>query len=352
MKAGIVTITNGVNYGNRLQNYAVQEALGDMGIYAETIWKTTNVFDIENPGYVRKLRLKKLLHYHLTSEEARRLNFHDFNKKYIRRSLYTIDQNVPEKLDAAYDCFIAGSDQVWNPFLDYCTEANFLTFTSPDKKVAFSPSIAVQEIPDDRKGDFRKWIGDFRLLSVREKSGQELIWELCGRKAEVLGDPTFCLTAERWRKIEKKPANIPKAYILVYFLGTCIPEYRKAVEQYAKTLKKEAFWLQEEPYYSLAPDEFLYLIDHAACVCTDSFHGTVFSLLFHTPFIVFGRRENFKDMSSRLDTLLELFAMGYRKYERLSEGELLTVDFSSVDEVFERERTKIREFLARINEGD
>ena len=59
MKAGIVTITNGYNYGNRLQNYAVQEALESVGISAETIWKTTNVFDTENPVYLRKLYIKR-----------------------------------------------------------------------------------------------------------------------------------------------------------------------------------------------------------------------------------------------------------------------------------------------------
>lgn len=85
MKAGIVTITNGYNYGNRLQNYAVQEALESRKIQAETIWKTTNVFDTEAPAYIRKLYIKRFLHYHLTKEENRILNFHRFNKTYIKK---------------------------------------------------------------------------------------------------------------------------------------------------------------------------------------------------------------------------------------------------------------------------
>lgn len=91
MKAGIVTITNGYNYGNRLQNYAVQEALESVGISAETIWKTTNVFDTENPVYLRKLYIKRFLHYHLTKEENRILNFYRFNKTYIHRSSQMIN---------------------------------------------------------------------------------------------------------------------------------------------------------------------------------------------------------------------------------------------------------------------
>ena len=92
MKAGIVTITNGYNYGNRLQNYAVQEALESVGISAETIWKTTNVFDTENPVYLRKLYIKRFLHYHLTKEENRILNFYRFNKTYIHRSSQMINE--------------------------------------------------------------------------------------------------------------------------------------------------------------------------------------------------------------------------------------------------------------------
>ena len=91
MKAGIITITNGYNYGNRLQNYAVQSALESVGISAETIWKTTNVFDTENPAYLRKLYIKRFLHYQLTKEEKRNLNFHRFNKNYIHRSKWMID---------------------------------------------------------------------------------------------------------------------------------------------------------------------------------------------------------------------------------------------------------------------
>ena len=114
MKAGIITITNGYNYGNRLQNYAVQSALESVGISAETIWKTTNVFDTENPAYLRKLYIKRFLHYQLTKEENRILNFHRFNKNYIHRSKWMIDGKVPKNLHEKYEYFIAGSDQVWN----------------------------------------------------------------------------------------------------------------------------------------------------------------------------------------------------------------------------------------------
>ena len=94
MKAGIVTITNGYNYGNRLQNYAVQEALESRKIQAETIWKTTNVFDTEAPAYIRKLYIKRFLHYHLTKERKQNFEFSKFNNKYKKRSSYMIDEQI------------------------------------------------------------------------------------------------------------------------------------------------------------------------------------------------------------------------------------------------------------------
>lgn len=354
MKVGIITITNGENYGNRLQNYAVQEALKDSGIEAETIHKITNVFDAENHNYIRKLKLKKILHYHLTVEERRRLNFYRFTKRYIKKAHFVIDNAIPQGLENAYDYFIAGSDQVWNPYLDYCTPANFLTFTKSYKKIAFAPSIAVTEIPEDLKDNFRKWIGDFRLLSVREESGAKIIEKLCGRAAEVLFDPTLYLSADRWRKIERKPdfSPSPKKYLLQYFLGKCSKEYKKIIEGYASKNHLEIVQLQTKEHYDIAPDEFLYLIDHAALVCTDSFHGTVFSIIFKTNFVVFYRMENFADMGSRIDTLLKKFSMENRYQTEINDDDLMSTDFSGTDTVIEKERLKTKNFLSKIDKGE
>ena len=348
MKAGIVTITNGYNYGNRLQNYAVQEALESIGIQAETIWKKTNVFDTEKRTYICKLYIKRFLHYHLTKEENRILNFHRFNRLYIKKSKYVIDKEVPEKLEPYYDLFVAGSDQVWNPYLEYCTESNFLTFTSTTKKIAVSPSIAIEEIPEKNREKFAEWLNDFRLLSVREEKGAELIYNLIGKNAEVLCDPTMYLTVEKWKKIERKPRNIKDVYILIYFLGDYDYEYKKWIEKTAQKNHLKIFELQNKENYGIAPDEFLYLIDHAACVCTDSFHGTVFSLIFHTPFVVFERKDNFKKMNSRLNTLLKKFDCLQRKQEELDERSIFKMDFQKTDQIIKQEQSKFKKFLEKI----
>lgn len=352
VKVGIVTITNGENYGNRLQNYAVQEALKDVGFQPETIHKITNVFDAENSKYLWKLRVKRFLHYHLTQEERRRLSFYRFTHTYITKSKFVIDQTVPMELDKEYSYFIAGSDQVWNPFLEYCTAENFLTFTKRQKKIAFSPSIAVNQIPKEREEEFRNWISDFRLLSVREKQGAELIWNLCGRRAEVLADPTLYISAKQWRKMEKKVKVKQNGYILAYFLGSCADEYRKYIEKLASTHNLIVFWLQTPEHFAIAPDEFLYLVDHAACICTDSFHGTIFSVLFHRPFLVFKRKENFADMSSRIDDLLALFQMKERTINTIKENQIFKLNFKKTDSIIIQERERMKKFLLKIREGE
>lgn len=352
MKAGIITITTGENYGNRLQNYAVQEALKSVGLEPETIHKTTNVFDAEKPEYLRKYRLKKLLHYHFDKKEQRILSFHRFTRKYIVRSRFVIDKDIPTGLDSEYQVFIAGSDQVWNPFFEYCTEENFLTFTTHNKKIAFAPSIAVDQIPEEKKAEFKRWISDFRLLSVRETRGACLIKDLCGRNAEVLGDPTLYLTAQQWRNIEKKVPVKTGKYILTYFLGKCEGKYRRQIQELAQIYQLEIYELQTPEHYAIAPDEFLYLIDHAACICTDSFHGTVFSLIFHRPFVVYKRDENFVDMSSRMDDLLTLFHMEDRTADKIEESRAFQMDFSKVDSIIDEMREKTKNYLLKISKGE
>ena len=350
MKAGIVTITNGYNYGNRLQNYAVQESLKSIGIEAETIWKNTNVFDIENTKYLFKLYLKKILHYHLTKEENRVLNFHRFNRKYICKSKFIIDETIPEGLDGAYDYFIAGSDQVWNPYLAYCTEANFLTFTQTKKNVANSPSSACDAIPKEKIDEFTEWIKDFQFLSVREEKGAEIIEQLCKRKAEVLCDPTMFISAENWRRIAKRPKKIASKYLLMYFLGECNSVSREWIRVLAERNHLQVIELQNEKNFGIAPDEFIYLIDHAACVCTDSFHGSVFSLILHTPFVVFEREENFEKMNSRLDTLLSKMQCSERKKMNIDMSNALFMRFDKSDAAIYKEQKKYKNFLRKILE--
>ena len=131
-----------------------------------------------------------------------------------------------------YDCFVCGSDQVWNP--NTACSAYFLQFAPEHKRIAFAPSFGIGELPESVKPVYQKWLSEIPQLSVREERGAEIIKELTGRDVPVLPDPTLCLPREEWEKIERRPAFAEGAYVLTYFLGNETNKYRNYIEAYAR----------------------------------------------------------------------------------------------------------------------
>ena len=117
------------------------------------------------------------------------------------------------------------------------------------------------------------------------------------------------LSKEKWREISEPPVwKLPETYILCYFLGEKT-NYIEDIERLAQKNNSTIIDIRDRgsEHYLTGPVEFLYLIDNADLVCTDSFHGSAFSLIFNTSFRVFNRIDSYKNMSSRLSTLLDTF---------------------------------------------
>ncbi|MCD7711975.1 MAG: polysaccharide pyruvyl transferase family protein [Firmicutes bacterium] len=355
-KVAIVTIKEECpNYGNSLQNYAVLKVLQKYGFSVETL-----VFEYDK-NWLRKLRLKQLAHkisryrfssnkiYWTCSAEKRR-KFYRFHKKSCP---YRFVKDV-NRLQGQYDYFVVGSDQVWNPKW-YNVNAlkkdmYFLTFAKPEQKICFAPSFGISEIPVEWKDYFREQLLTFPRISVREKSGADLIHDLTGRDAEVIIDPTLVIESEEWRTIMNAPdkVNTECGYILVYFLGG-ISENRKhyidgLAEQYNFTvydiLDKNCSTL-----FTADPGEFLFLIEHARLVLTDSFHACVFSFLLDKPFQVFEREGTELGMFSRIADLLDLFNLQRKIFDSGLENDLFECDYSEGKQVLEVERKKALSFL-------
>ena len=355
-RAAVFTLYGEGNYGNKLQNYAVYVYLQKLGYKAVTqapvqshsmkaflkrafICLLVNVLPFT---LVQRLFAKKLPYW------VRNVRFRHFTKEYIPTQ--TVDVTSPKKLQALaedYDVFVTGSDQVWNPFfLENETDYNcmFLRFAPRKKRICFSPSIGVSTIPQAWQEKFRQGFNGFEKLCVREQSAADMIEELTGRRADVLADPTLLLSAAEWEVIEKPIKQLQKPYVLQYFLGNQSDEMQKAMQAFWSD-GAEAIDLMnpQSPYYCLCgPSEFLYLIRHAEMVCTDSFHACVFSILFHKPFMVFGRQDENADMSARITTLLQLFeadtsAVGTR---------VIQIPEKQVEAALARERQKVRDFLS------
>ncbi len=358
MKVAIYTITNGTNYGNKLQNYALQRVLEKENIEVETLLNRCSAFDF-------KLSLKDIIKRKIDAYKAKRRNskyrnavegreksFEEFKRKYIKFSDIIINNNYNDPtINDKYDYFICGSDQIWNPNFLSNANANFLSFAKKEKRIAYSPSIAVNEIPSKRVEEYTKYFNMIPKISVREKQGAVLIKQLTNRDVPVLLDPTMLLTKEEWTLLEKKPNldfDFEQPYMITCFLGNVSEKRRKLFEDICNKFGLKVIHLTQLDYekeYMLNPSHFLYLIHNAKLVLTDSFHACVFSILYKTPFYVLQRDDVWLPMNSRMDTLLETFSLQNRRTNENIEDISLNCDYEHCEEILHREREKANAFL-------
>ncbi|MBR3180615.1 polysaccharide pyruvyl transferase family protein [Candidatus Saccharibacteria bacterium] len=351
-KIAIVTIDDNNNIGNRLQNFAVQEVLQSLlpsDTMIETLKNTNRIERRETIKRRAKKTLIKIKNYKRTK------NFALFNKNisFTKRSYDASNNNC--ELKNKFDYFIVGSDQVWNPNYGWLNSIDLLSFAKPEQRIAFSASYGINDIPENRKKDVAKELEKFKAISVREERGKEITKALTRREdIEVLLDPTMLISDEAWSKLAKKPKELEqsKQFLLCYFLGGIPDEYRQEIEAFARKNNYQIVDIldKKSKFYACGPSEFLYLEKNASLICTDSFHASVFAILNKKPFIVFEREGKTNEkMTSRLDTLIKKFKLENRWYNP-SKGILksnLTVDYSDVDRILEKERQKSVNFLRK-----
>lgn len=350
-KVAILTINDDNNYGNRLQNYALQETLKKMNVVVETIENKKGVYGFRY--IIRKVKNYIKIKIPLKMVNERTKTFLKFNRDNIKYSKIGIDENhIHKNINEKYDCFFTGSDQVWNPTFDRMSDIDFLTFAEKRKRNSFSASFGINNIPDNMKHYYKEKLMQFNNISVREDRGKEIVEELTGRKdVEVLLDPTFLLTAEEWDKIAQKPKMLRNnKYILNYFLGNLSEKRRRKIEKIAKENNCEIINLldKQSPFYNSGPSEFLYLEKNAFLICTDSFHSSVFSIIFNRPFVIFDREDKLQNMNSRLETLLRKLNLYDRKCNDNLSNESLIYDYSNAYKIIDKEKEKANAFIKRI----
>ena len=383
-QVGIVTMPFSVNYGNVLQNYAVQTLIERCGYRALTLNnQTKRGFPISPAGDVplsRKLKPDYVLHYRRNqlgrrygckntrdcfgsglrqakSESAaydaacrrRAERFEAFKARMLQSDPVAFDvSRIPRDHLAGFTAFVCGSDQIWNPYFRTNSMIEFLQFAPEHKRIALAPSFGVSSLPERRKRDFAAWIAAIPHLSVREDTGAELIDELTGRQAKVLLDPTFALTAEDWRAFAREPEQKPSGpYVFCYFLGNETNRYVRYIEQYAAANACEIvdIWdIHNLRYFDVDPQEFVWLLDHAKAVFTDSFHGTAFSINLEKPFVAFDRVDG-GAMSSRIQSVLNKTGLTERQYPNVPCTEVDTCDFTRASAVVAAERTITEQYL-------
>lgn len=351
---GIITIYDLNNYGNRLQNYAVQKILTDKGLAATTYH--TNVY----PFGARLIKhIKKLIHvltgYHLSKNPDywrkfdKKKSFEHFTKQYLPTERVDTLEGLGEKADY----FVIGSDQVWNPswYKNGIQDLYLLTFAKPEQKVCLSPSFGISELPDEWKEVFEKNLRTFPSLNVREQAGADIIKELTGQDAQVTIDPTLMLDAEDWLQIAKKPhgVNTDEPFLLTYFLGNRTKSVEQDISEILKLKNLKVYHLRDTSQpnvFACGPSEFVYLFSNADIILTDSYHACIFSFLFNKPFVVYDREQDgMCKMSARLDSLLSMLKIERKYRTRNLQNSWFECDYSEGREVIKKERKKLQEYL-------
>ncbi|MDD3304286.1 MAG: polysaccharide pyruvyl transferase family protein [Clostridia bacterium] len=343
-KIRISTLIGDYNYGNRLQNYALSKKISDMGFEVKTLnYKYTK----KNVKVILKNMARNILINLNIGRFKREKNFKQFNKNiHFTKSIY-IDDTIDTR---NVDYFITGSDQVWNYNFDTFSDRDFLLFSEYSKNISYAASFGFDKVPSDKITKYQKGLTNIKYISVRETSGVGIVKDMANRDSIVVIDPTLLLTKNEWRKLEKKPTkHLLKDYILVHILGDSSID----IELLKKELGLDIIQINNKNqscYYNCGPSEYLYLVNNAKMIITDSYHACIFSIIYKKPFFVYDRIVNGNMyMQSRIDTLLKLFSLENQKIKDISEilkrSNIFEIDTSSYDETLSKENIKATLFL-------
>ena len=351
-KVGIITITDNDNYGNRLQNYALQEVIKSYRFDVETI-KNNSLFNNKLNGVHKIVALIKNIKRNFELQIKRKTKIKKRYKSFceFNSNIQTTKQSFSHKKNNnKYDYLIIGSDQVWNPTFGRLSDFELGNFNTTATKISYAASFGISQLPETYKTKAKNAFKEFNNISVREDAGKNIVEELTDRKdVQVLIDPTMMLTSDEWNKVSKRPTQLEegKRYILNYFLGELSVERKNEIERIAKENSCEVINIldKKSPFYQTGPSEFLYLEKNAFLICTDSFHSCVFAMLYNRPFVIFDREENVVSMNSRIDTLLSKFNLKNRKFNKTITKENLNHDYTEAYRILEEERKKSIQFL-------
>ena len=379
-KVAIVSCYFKHNYGSMLQAYATQAILDSMNIENETINIDGNIdfkkgkrkyylSQVFNLSFIKaKLGMLNLVLYKKINKklgnniQTRNNKYEEFKKKFKLTKSCKDRRELEEKVKE-YTDVIVGSDQLWLPVnvvADYYT----LTWV-PDEinKISLSTSFGVSEISNKYSNLYKTFLSRIENLSVREESGVRLIKELSGRDASLICDPTILLNKQEWGRIIPEERIIEDKYILCYFLGSNI-EHRKFAEKlkektgykivslnHADEYVKYSDIFADETPYDIGPAEWVNLIRNAEYVCTDSFHGTIFSLINNKKFFTFERYKS-KDpkisTNSRVHSILDKVELENRILDGTEDIDAVLkyeIDFDKVNKILAEFREESMTFL-------
>lgn len=358
-KIGIITCGKEPNYGACLQALATQYKVSELGYDAELM--NYSFMDEKNysPLHQKHLRsfVASTLFYHL--RKSLHSAFQEFREKNMR---YTAAQFVtPEDFKRVcddYDAFLIGSDQVWNPELGIDTNITLLRFYEDGpRRLSYASSFGVSTLPKDLRGDYREALRKFDYISTREVSGKELVHSLTDKDSVVSLDPTMLLTASEWEQYEED-VDVKGPYVLIYDMRHS-PMVMDAAKKLAEKKGCQVLALSRirisdnkiRTLYGISPGQFLALIKNAEAIVTDSFHGTIFSIIYEKEFYSYCSRKGMK-IGSRITNILSSLNLDQRLIHDGSELDLSDIDYDEIRQRVENMRSASLGYLKKILAGE
>lgn len=354
---GVITWHYYQNYGSMLQTYALVKTLRDLGYHVRVI-------NYRNPKFGKispiKRIIRDIIQFIPVSFIKNLLPQLDFPSIRFRKFFNETKEAslIPEleKQCCEFDAIICGSDQIWAP--NVFNPIYLLNFVPDNKrKISYAASIGLNQIPSHLIPEYTKLLSRFYKISVRESSGSELLLKNCNTPSAVVLDPTLLIASEYWHKLSIIP-KIGRQYIFCYILRED-HSYKNAIIKYGKRMglpiygisacKNDYSWMNQFSQREIGPKEFLGLIENAHTVITDSYHGTIFSLLFHKRFISIQRFSETEALcqNSRIEQLKAYFPIESNVVQ-CSETTDLTykdIDWSSFESKLVKLRANSTNFL-------
>ncbi len=387
MKIGIMTLYRNYNYGAVLQAYALQSFIKKNWPNCETIKyyreingkakKPRSFFINSTLNIFRSMRMNKsidaITYLRIQKKiNSRNLMFNEFISNNISESRkeYIGHKNLKE-LNTIYDVFVAGSDNIWNKNL--LDTAFFLDFADDDKgKISYAAGMSYDSADSSIVDVIKPLLSRLDYISTREPSGKKLIESITNKTVFRALDPTLLLQSEEWSQIEKT-INIESdmGYILCFFIEPSELMFKEAKllrEETGKTivclpLLHQKICPGEMEYadiclFNVGPQELLSLVRQADFICTDSFHGTAFSIIYNRQFACFRRFKDEKrsSLNLRMDHLLDSLGIPDRIVEVEDDIRKIYkkhIEYTQINECLETLRNESIDFLCNgINSLD
>lgn len=366
------------NYGTMLQAYALQEAFSQMECDAEYIRYSSRPRGFRLDVYVLSILFSRLgdfirklcgkpigENFDFFFKDARFTStwqaFNEWHSRHIRCTQKTYNYSTVTELEDEVSLFVVGSDQTWSPYMTnrYATfYLNFLCFVRNEKKKsAYAPSFGTFCMTEKFQKAILEALSSFAYLSCRELKGAKWLEQNLNRRVEAVLDPTLLLLPADWNKVSLPVSSMPRRYVLCYQLGE-----KRSISEFAEKvgagMRLPVYYILTRPaslehlhcLSGIGPGEFISLVREASCVCTDSFHGTIFCINYNIPFFSFTKRDVNDPMNDneRIGNLLAEFGLESRFRNDNDKNIDLQCSFEGANEILSYRRNESLAYLKQL----